>query len=431
MFKKIALCFFAFILASCNQIMPQRQGYPSSKYGFSLEKMPFEVEDYDIQGEHFSKDSFKVAMLLPLSGKASSFGKGLQNAAMMALEDTNNSKLEVRFYDTKSSPDGAIAALSSALSSKAELVLGPLMSEEVSAISSQARNKGVPIISFSTSPNVLGNGVYTLGLLSNEQIDRILSYAASKNRHKIAVMVPDSVAGLNVAKAALESASRNASNVVKIGFYEPSTLEFSELVQKMVQNKDFDVLLIAETSNRLKAIAGTFGYYDVSYPDVLFVGTSVWENTSLAKETTLFGGIYPTISRVHNDYFVKKYKDLFGESPNTLYSYAYDGIALASALSRNADQSLYRLIENPDGYIGINGSFRFFDDGTNEHNLDVVEVTPSGLKTISRAPKTFSLRHNKENFVSQSMPEIYGKSAEEVRSKLMPARTVPYYFNMF
>ena len=55
----------------------------------------------------------------------------------------------------------------------------------------------------------------------------------------------------------------------------------------MAQDKNFDTLLIAETGNRLKAISGTFGYYDVAYPDVLFIGTSVWSNTNLNKETTL------------------------------------------------------------------------------------------------------------------------------------------------
>ena len=431
MFKKIVFCFFAFLLAACNQIMPQTIWQtPSSSTG-GWNNIPYEVEDYTLESDSFSSDAFKVAMLLPLSGKASTFGKGLQNAAMMALEDTGNQKLEVRFYDTKSSPDGALAALSSALSADAELILGPLMSEEVSAISYQAKHKNVPVISFSTAPHILGGGIYTLGLLSDEQVDRIVSYAASKGRSKIAVVVPDSNAGLNIAKSALQSAAANNMSVTKIGFYEPSTLEFSELVQKMTAEKDFDVVLIAETGSRLKAISGTFGYYDVSYPNVLFVGTSVWENTNLNKETTLFNGIYPTISRVHGEYFNKKYKDLFGETPNTLYTYAYDSIALASALSKHGSQSLYSAITNPDGYIGINGSFRLFDDGTNEHNLDIVEITPQGLKTVSMAPKTFAARKPRSNVSQINMPQIYGKPLEAVQSKLFYEPATPSYFNIF
>ncbi|MBR2300044.1 MAG: penicillin-binding protein activator [Alphaproteobacteria bacterium] len=429
MLKKIAFCFFAFWLGACQQILPQGVRSTSSSQGWSY--APFEVDDYALESDSFSSDSFKVAMLLPLSGKASTFGKGLQNAAMMALEDTGNKKLEVRFYDTKSSPDGAIAALSSALSAKAELILGPLMAEEVSAVSRTAKNKNVPVISFSTAPHILGGGVYTLGLLSDEQVDRIISYACSTGRSKIGVVVPDSNAGLNIAKSAVEAAAANGASVTKIGFYQPSTLEFSDLAQKMAQDKNFDTLLIAETGNRLKAISGTFGYYDVAYPDVLFIGTSVWSNTNLNKETTLFNGVYPTISRVHGDYFNKKYKDLFGESPNTLYTYAYDGVALASALSKYKGQNLYAAITNPDGYIGMNGSFRLFEDGTNEHNLDVVEVTSQGLQTVSEAPKKFASRKYKPSVEQTTMPQVFGKSEQEVLSKLFYQPEQGTYFNIF
>ncbi len=430
MFKKLGFAIILTFLTACNQILPSTSPSGQSQ-GFRFRYNPFEVTDYNEDMEYYSKDSFKVAMLLPLSGKASTFGKGLQNAAMMALEDTNNQNLEVRFYDTKSSPEGALNALSTALAGKAELVLGPLMSDEVSAISYQAKSKGVPIISFSTAPHVLGNGVYTLGLLADEQIKRIVSYAAVQNRHKIAVFVPDSPAGLNAAKSAVQAAANNSMAVTKIGFYEPSTLEFSNLVQEMAKTKDFDTVLIAETGSRLKAISGTFGYFDVAYPDVLFIGTSVWENTNLTKETTLYKGVYPVISRVHNDYFEKKYKDLFGEVPNSLYSFAYDSIALASALSRQRAGNLYSAITNPDGYIGINGSFRLFDDGTNEHNLNIVEVTPGGLKTVSAAPKTFGTHADFGNSAVLMKPAIYGKDTQTVYDKLFPSVQTPSYFNIF
>ena len=130
---------------------------------------------------------------------------------------------------------------------------------------------------------------------------------------------------------------------------------------------------------------------------------------------------------------MKKYKDLFGEMPNPLYVYAYDGVALASALSTKRGRDLHEAIEDEDGYIGINGSFRFFEDGTNEHNLDVVEVTDQGLKTVSSAPKVFSERARISSVADYTVrPEIYGKPTEEVYQKLFEVKQTPtYYFNMF
>lgn len=426
MLKKICFAILFLFITACAEQTAQRQPL---QYTLPATGESYDIADYEDRG--FEKNSFKVAMLLPLSGKASTFGSGMQNAAMMALDDTKNSKLQVRFYDTKSSAQGAAAALETALNNKAELILGPLMFEEVSAVSYTAQNRHIPLISFSTSPQVLGGGVYTLGLLSDEQIRRIISYAAQQGRRKVALVAPDTDAGLNIAKSVYHAAAENGMILTKIGFFEPSTLEFSELVQQMIKTKDFDTILIAETSNRLKAIAGTFGYYDVSYPNVLFVGTSVWENTNLTKETTLFNGVYPVISRVHQDYFNKKYKDLFGENPNPLYAYAYDGVALASALSSKRSGSLFDAIEDQDGYIGINGVFRLFSDGTNEHNLDIVEISPNGLKIKDEAPKQFGMRPLKTNYVSDFRPEIYGKDPNLVYQRLFVQQGAPSYFNMF
>lgn len=417
-----------FLLAACTQRLAERTPV---QYTYPEGYAPYDVNISDYEDRGLEKDSFKVAMLLPLSGKASTFGSGMQNAAMMALEDTRNNKLQVRFYDTKSSAQGAVAALETAINNNAELILGPLMFEEVSAVSSMAQNKHLPLISFSTSPQVLGGGVYTLGLLSDEQIRRIISYAAHQGRQKIALVVPDTDAGLNIAKSVYYAANENGMILTKIGFFEPSTLEFSSLVQQMSTTKDFDTILIAETGNRLKAIAGTFGYYDVSYPGVLFIGTSVWENTNLTKETTLYNGVYPVISRVHQDYFNKKYKDLFGETPNPLYAYAYDGVALSSALSTKRDGNLYTAIEDPDGYIGINGVFRLFADGTNEHALDVVEISSGALKVVDSAPKSFGLRPLKTNYISDFRPEIYGKDAGLVYERLFNQPTSSSYFTIF
>ena len=81
MFKKISLAILFFVLAACTQKTFERQPV---QYTYPSNYASYDVSDYEDRG--LEKDSFKVAMLLPLSGKASTFGSGLQNAAMMALE---------------------------------------------------------------------------------------------------------------------------------------------------------------------------------------------------------------------------------------------------------------------------------------------------------------------------------------------------------
>lgn len=447
--KKFRLLLWLFVLTGCDPHMLTRSdlivsgGIENPRYSYNIQDM---------------ENNFKTAMLLPLSGKASSYGQGLKNAAMMAIEDADNANLIVQFYDTHSSPSGAQEAARRAISDGNRLILGPLMSEEAAAVSVIARRNDVPVISFSTAPSVLQEGVYTLGLLGNEQIERIITYAAAKNRLRIAVLTPDTTAGLNMAKAAVFSAQKQGARVVRIGFYPADTLDFSAIVKSLTDydirsedakkkkqeltilakagdraasrelNKlktvyssgevDFDAVLIMDSGNRLKSAASMFGYYDVSYPDVLFMGTSMWENTALAKETTLYHGVYPTLSRVHNDYFNKKYEDLFGQIPNSLYSFAYDGVALASSLSKKDPDDITQNITDSDGFIGINGTFRILENGKNQHSLDIVEITADGLKIVDKAPKKLPFVLERENFFyaedPTSYPMIFGKDRESV-----------------
>lgn len=450
MLKKLSSVFLVFILLGCNSAGQNK----IFMHGGSND-VGYTVEDDSFFGK--SEQTFNVAMLLPLSGKASSYGQGLKNAAMMAIEDADNARLSVRFYDTKSTPEGADSAARQAADEENSLILGPLMSNEVSAAERISSAYDIPLISFSTSPEVLKHGAYTLGLLGNEQIERIIAYASSQNRHKIALLIPDTNTGINYAKAALKSAANNNAEIVKIAFYPPETLDFGDIVKSLTDyesrsaeiNKtksrltalanagdakaahelkqlkttyttgkvDFDAVLIPETGSRLKSAVSMFGYYDVGYPDVLFLGTAVWGSTNLSKETTLYHGVYPELSRVHNDYFNKKYQDYFGEIPNQLYSFAYDGIALASSLSRKNSDNLNELITSEDGYIGINGAFRIMADGTNRHALNIMEVTAEGPKIIDSSPKKFINTISNNNII-QPMPKIYGKNQAEAEALL-------------
>ena len=451
--KKISIFFLSVLVLGCSQTGRDKISMQGGSYDTSMGR-PADSSFFE------DENNFKVGMLLPLSGKSAVYGQGLRNAAMMAVEDADNSRLVINFYDTQSTPSGASMAAHQALDDEVKLILGPLTKDEVSAVSSSAASQDVPVISFSTSQNILGNGVYTLGLLSDEQVERIIAYAVSQGRKKIALLVPDTPSGLNIAKSAFDSAVKHNAELVKIGFYPPDTMDFGDIVKQMSDYEtrsqeiterkkiltaqaqagdkqaehqlkllkttyttgelDFDAVLIPETGNRLKSAASMFGYYDVSYPDVLFLGTSVWESTDLSKETTLYKGLYPAISRVHNDYFNKKYQSYFGQLPNQLYSFAYDGVALASSLSRKKTTDLTPVITDEEGYIGINGAFRILADGSNQHALDIMEVSSYGPQTVDKAAKEFPVVEKTIrplNYVSP-MPKIYGKDAAAVENIL-------------
>lgn len=441
MLKKLSSLFIILGLCACASSGIRSAGGQNELY----------TETNDI---NLVNRTFKVGVLLPLSGEFSKQGNGLKNATMMALDDINDNGLILQYYDTKGTPEGASVAIENALNQGSELIIGPMLSSSVQAITPAAKGKNVPVIAFNSASEVLQDGVYTLGLLLDEQVDRVITYSAQKGRSRFALLLPDNNTGIAVAKAATKAATKNNAAVTVIAFYKPGTTDFTDLLKQMTRyssrsakleqmkaqykaqaaagdaeavkmlNKlkqldsygdvGFDAVLIPDYGTTLKSAVAMFGYYDVFAPEVKFLGTSIWENTSLNKETTMRGSWYPSLTRQNSTYFINKYTELFGERPSSLYAFGYDAVALASAISRNGTDNLDPKITNPEGYLGINGVFRFFPDGKNQHSLDIKEVRASGNYIVDAGPRKFSADGNNygENISTYLKPIIYGKNQE-------------------
>ena len=77
------------------------------------------------------------------------------------------------------------------------------------------------MVAFSSDSDVLQSQIYTLGLLVEEQVNRIVKYAAGNGRRNFALLVPDNSTGIAVAKAAVGAAAAHGARVVRIAFIRP------------------------------------------------------------------------------------------------------------------------------------------------------------------------------------------------------------------
>jgi len=70
---------------------------------------------------------------------------------------------------------------------------------------------------------------------------------------------------------------------------------------------------------------------------------------------------------------------------------AYDAVALVAALvkTQGAQRFSEETLTNVSGFNGIDGLFRFKQDGTNQRGLSVLRVSPTGGQIISPPPKAF------------------------------------------
>ena len=100
-------------------------------------------------------------------------------AAELALFDGGNRNILLITADEGATPDAAAAAAAKLLAQGAEIIVGPLFGPSVSAVAPVARDRGMPVLAFSTERSVAGNGVYLLSFLPQSEVRRVVNYAVS------------------------------------------------------------------------------------------------------------------------------------------------------------------------------------------------------------------------------------------------------------
>ena len=380
-----------------------------------------------------TNDAIKVAILLPLSGPTAAIGNDLLRAANIALFDLANGQLQLLPYDTKGTPRGAESAAAEALVSGAELILGPLFSSSVDTVRPLAQSRDVNVITFSTNTKVAGDGVYVMGLTVGQQIQRVMQFAYRQGLFNFAVLAPESPYGdavvENVADTTtslglfldrtvrypvnVPSGSQDLHEIAKIlGDYELRKKQLTKEIKLYEDKEDdqskdyvkrlkkldtfgevtFDALIIPEGGARLKELASLLSYYDIDPEVVQFIGTGLWEDPSLSAEPALIGGWFSAPAPEKAEEFQNRFENLYGYQPSRIASLAYDALALAGIMALDPIDFRFKreAIENPSGFIGYDGIFRFPEDGIAERGLAVLEVGRSKQLVLEPAPDSFA-----------------------------------------
>jgi ABC-type branched-subunit amino acid transport system substrate-binding protein len=124
---------------------------------------------------------------------------------------------------------------------------------------------------------------------------------------------------------------------------------------------------------------------------VQLLGTGLWDDPRIFSDQQIQGGWYAAPDSAGFRNFSARYKARYGQDPVRTATLSYDAVALVAALVRTQGAQRFSepVLTNSSGFSGIDGVFRFRDDGTNERGLAVLRVTPSGGQVVSPAPRSF------------------------------------------
>lgn len=335
----------------------------------------------------------RVGVILPFDNATANvrvLAKSMMHAAELALYDSGNKNIILMTEEDTGTPADAAAAAQKLLDQGAEIIIGPLFSASVNAVAPLARDRGVPLLAFSTDRTVAGNGVYLLSFQPQTEVRRIVAYAASQGRKKIGAMIPQTPYGDVVEQTFREAAQQNNVAICDVEHFSPSAGALTEPAAAIAK-ADCDAILVPQGGSLLRGLAQTFAYSAIDTTKVKLLGTGLWLEPGSLKEGLLSGAWFAAPQPSMDDAFNSRYHQTFGTEPPQLASLAYDAVSLVALLANSTPYHRFtlRALTDPNGFSGVNGIFRFRTDGSVERGLAVLGVEATGFTLISPAPTTF------------------------------------------
>lgn len=347
-------------------------------------------------GSEIGTGQVRVGLILPLtsSGNAGLAAQSMKNAAEMALAEFNSPNIQLLVKDDGGTAQGAQLATQQAIDEGAEIILGPLFAQSVSSAAQVARARGIPVIAFSTDANVAARGVYLLSFLPESDVNRIVDYAVANGRSSFAALLPDNAYGSVIEAEFKQAVARKNARIVALERY---TLDQQKLAQpaKIVAQAmgRADALFVPDGADALPMVLQALSANGVNFRRVQLLGSGLWgDNPRITAEASLHGAVYPSPNVDGFRNFSARYRGRYGQDPVRTATLSYDAVALVAALVKTQGPQRFseEVLTNPSGYAGIDGIFRFRQDGTNARGLAVMKVTPSGGQVVSPAPRAFS-----------------------------------------
>lgn len=345
------------------------------------------------------RDVKRIAVLLPFSHSQSGVrqqASGILSAIEMAMFDQGNTDILLLPKDTAGDVRQTGQVTREAIDEGADIIIGPLFSDNVIAARSIAIRNDVPVIAFSNSRTAAGGGAYLMSFSPEEEVARVVDWASLNGINRFAFMGPANDYSRRVEAALRFEASRRGGSVIAAEFYDPQNNAPVDEAQRLARSIEYDLnagtpkvgVVIPDRGVRLRGVAPLMPYYGISLKRIQYLGTSLWDDPEIWSEPVLEGAIYASAPPSDVKQFEQAFTRSFSREPASLSSLGYDAAAMAITVLYDGEVDLQE-IQDLEGYRGVNGLFRFRSNGTIDRGLALLSVSERGPKLVEQAPESF------------------------------------------
>jgi len=176
-----------------------------------------------------------VALLLPLSGRASAAGAAVRDGFLAAYYDQPQGlRPEVRLYDVAQT-DAASAYLT-ALAEGARIVVGPLTRPEVANVAAMVDGRATLLaLNFLPDGTITPSRFFQFAISPEDEARQVARRAVADGRRRGVVLVPANDWGQRVLAAFAEEFAAAGGMLVDSDVYAPGTTDFQVILRRLLQ----------------------------------------------------------------------------------------------------------------------------------------------------------------------------------------------------
>ena len=362
----------------------------------------------DIKDNYNNKTNYqktKIALLLPIGSKnreLSYLGKSLRDATILAKEDLNNNSFEIKIYKTFGKTNEGFVAYRNAVKENNEIVIGPYLSTVTKAISKKFPFDNLKVISLSNDPTIVGTNIFILGDTIVNRANNLIQHAINNNKYRFALINPTKYENSKLEKIIKNNIIKNKGIITFSSYYSKDINKISNtaeyIKQKLIDYKTDVIIFTGDPDKKMSLLAAELADITKSKKElgIQVIVLSNWnDSASIVLEPSLQKSWFTIPDERFRKFYENKFIKKFGYKPHPKSSLAYDAIAALGVLDKelhyrnNNYKTKFSGLFNSNGFIGIDGIFRFNYDRIAEKELSVIQINNGLPKVIKQARNRF------------------------------------------
>lgn len=350
-----------------------------------------------------SKETVRLGLITPLTGDVKTFGESCKNGFLAAIDDyakTGRYQISPVIADDRNdATEGTNAALKLITQDRVLGLIGPLTSKVAVPVSELAEKNKVPMITGSaTNPKVTvydnrrKSYIFRACFIDPFQGRVAADFALRDLKAKTAAVLFD--VGNDYSKGLAEffkaTFVKGQGQIVGYESYQKDDVDFSALITKLGLKKP-EVIFIPDYYNKVALIAKQVRENGLK---ATLMGGDGWDSPELVKigGSAIIGNYFtnhysPERKDKVAEAFINKYKQRYGQVPDSLAALGYDATMIfLQALDKApkpTPEEIRKGLAGLKGFKGVTGTISFDANGDPVKSAVILKVEKEGPRYIT------------------------------------------------